>query len=58
MAPQVLKNKAHTYNMSIFYRILLPIMGIILFIGFIFVLFKSPNLHQSISRNIGSKALQ
>ena len=52
MALEVLKDKAHTYNMSIFYRILLPLMGIILFIGFIFVLFNSPNLQQSINRNI------
>jgi hypothetical protein len=36
------KEKPYTYNMSVFYRILLPIMGIILFIAFVAVLFKSP----------------
>ncbi len=52
MALEVLKNKPHTYNMSVFYRILLPLMGIILFIAFIFVLFKSPNFHNAVTRNI------
>ncbi len=52
MTLEVLKGKAHAYNMSVFYRILVPLMGIILFIGFIFVLFKSPNFHPTIPRNI------
>ena len=52
MALEVLKDKAYTYNMSVFYRILLPIMGIILFIGFIFVLFNSPNIQGAVLRNI------
>ncbi len=56
MAPQVLKDKSYTYNMSVFYRILIPLMGIILFIGFIFVLFKSPNLHSTINRNMNIRA--
>lgn len=51
MAPTVLKDKAYTYNMSIFYRILLPIMGIILFITFIYVLFKSPYLQLPTNKN-------
>ena len=48
------KEKAYTYNMSIFYRILLPIMGIILFLGFVFVLFNSPNLEKTIL-NVSTK---
>ncbi len=34
--------KAYKYNMSIFYRIILPIIALFLFGAFIYLLFKTP----------------
>jgi hypothetical protein len=50
--PTITTQTAKKFNMAVFYRILLPIMGIILFISFIFILFKSPGLQKPVL-NVG-----